>query len=60
MPNLAHKISSAIVDVTEYLIGQYPTSMFIVGTNENEIINIVTMLKNSFSKGNVSSKIVKM
>ena len=34
--------------------------MFIVGTNENEIITIVTMLKSSLSKGNddVSSKIV--
>ena len=35
--------------------------MFIVGTNDNEIINIVTMLKSSFSKGNddISPKIVK-
>ena len=35
--------------------------MFIVGTNENEITNIVTMLRSSFSEGNddISSKIVK-
>ena len=55
------KIPSAIGDITEYLTGQYTNSMFIVGTNENEIMNIVIMLKSSFSKGNdvISSKIVK-
>ena len=55
------KIPYAIGDVTEYLTGQYPNNMFIEGTNENEIINIVIMLKSSFSKGNddISSKIVQ-
>ena len=46
-PNLAQKLSSAISDITEYLSGQYPNSMFNVGTNENEII---TMLKSKNSK----------
>ena len=33
-PNLAQKILSAIGDDIEYLTGQYPNSMLIVGTNE--------------------------
>ena len=60
MPILAKKISYSIGDVNEYLTGKYPNSMFIVGTNENEIINIVTMLISSFSKGkdDIASEIV--
>ena len=48
-------------DVTDHLTEQYRNGMFIVGTNENEIINTVTTLKSSFRKGidDISSKIVK-
>ena len=39
-----------IGEVTDYLTGQSINSLFIVGTNENAIINIATMLKASLVK----------
>ena len=47
--------------MSDHLTGQSPNGMFIVGTNENEIINIASMLKSSFSKviDDISTKTAK-
>ena len=50
-PNLAHtKVLCVNGDISENLKGNYSNSMFVTGTDPQEIITITTLLKSSTSK----------
>ena len=49
-PVLANKIPKTHGDISDYMSGNFLNNMIIIGTNSDEIIRTVNLLKSSFSK----------
>ena len=58
MTKFSQKIPSVSGDISDFLLGSFPSSMFVTNTDPGEIINIV---RSNYSKGNddITPSIIK-